>query len=121
MIEAARFRREAFEIFFVPGCGKRRQRPAMKRAAERDDPLPLRMTGDIMIAPRNLDRAFARLRARIAEEDALGERQPRQLFRNGFLAFDAIKVRRVPELVRLRLERRDESRMRVTERVDRDA
>ena len=75
----------------------------------------------IMIAARNLDRAFARFCSRVAEEDALCKRQPRKLVGDRFLPLDAIKVRGVPELFGLRLKRRDESRMRMTERVDGDA
>ena len=73
-----------------------------------------------MIVARQLDRAFHRLRAGIAEEHEVGEAllaQPR----GEPLAVRALEqVRHVPELGRLLLQRLDQLRVRVAERIHRD-
>jgi hypothetical protein len=44
-----------------------------KGIGEADDLGPVRLTVDIMVAARGLDRTFDRLGARIGEEDGVGE------------------------------------------------
>jgi len=74
-----------------------------------------------VIAPRDLDGALHRLGAGIAEEHLVGEARFAQP-RGEPLAVRALEqVRHVPELGGLLLQRGDQMRMRVTERVDRDA
>ncbi len=74
-----------------------------------------------MIAPRGLDRALAGLGAGIAEEHLVGEGHRDEPLRQPLLPFDAIEVRRVPQLAGLLGQRRDEARVRMPERVDGDA
>ena len=92
MVEASGLRSETLKVSSVAGGREHRQRAAMKGAAERDDPLPLRPARYIMIATRNFDRGLARFGARVAEEDALGKRQPRQLLSDRLLTFDTIEI-----------------------------
>ena len=66
-------RAEAFEIFRVAGGGERRQRAAVEGAGEGDDPDPLGLAVDEMVAARRLDGALDRLGAGIGEEDLVGK------------------------------------------------
>ena len=101
MIETPGRRGKAFEILLVTGSSERRESPPMERATKSNDALAIGLAGYIMIAPRDLDRALAGFRARVTEEDLLGECQPRQLVGDRLLALDTVKVRRVPELLGL--------------------
>ena len=76
---------------------------------------------DVVIAPRRLDRALHRLGAGIGEEDAVGEGRGDKPLAKRALAGNLEDVGDVPELLRLRLQRRHDMRMRVAEHVDRDA
>lgn len=75
----------------------------------------------IMITARGLDRAFQRFRAGIGEEDLVCECRFRQALCKLFLARHFIKVRDVPDLLGLGLDRFHEVRMGMAQRVDRDA
>ncbi len=75
----------------------------------------------IVIAARGLDRAFERLGAGIGEEHLVGEGGVDQPLAERLLAGDLVEVGQVPDLVGLLLQRLDQMRMAVAERVDRDA
>src|SRR5687768_8234230 len=121
LIEALDLRSEAFEVLRLAPCRDRRQRAAVEGALERDDAEALRRAVHIMVAPRRLDRAFDRFDARIGEEDPIREGGAEKPAAERALAFDLEDVRDVPQLFRLRLQRRDEMRMRMAEHVDRDS
>ena len=121
LVEAARHRAEAFEIFLLAAGSERRQRAAVEGAFEGDDANPFRMTADGVILARHLDRAFHRLRAGIAEEDDVGKARRAQPLRQRLGFRNPVKVRDVPELVSLVGQRLDQLRMRVAEHIDRDA
>ncbi len=121
LVEAVHRRAEAFEIFGRAGGGERRQRAAMEGAFEGDDAVAFGMALGGVVLARDLDHAFHRLGAGIAEEDEVGKAllaQPR----GELLAVGAPKqVRHVPEPGRLLLQRLDQMRVRMTQRVDGDA
>lgn len=75
----------------------------------------------IMITARGLDRAFQRFRTGIGEEDLVCEGRFRQALGELFLARHFIKVRDVPDLLGLGLDRFHEVRMGVAQRIDRYA
>ena len=79
------------------------------------------MAAGRMIFPRNLDGAFAGLGARVAEEDAVSEGIGYQTLGQALLVLDAIKVRRVPELVGLLGQGCDELGVAVAKAVHGDA
>ena len=112
---------EAFQILGVAGGRDGRQRAAVEGAFEGDDAPALRLAAHIVIAPGRLDRGLAGFRARIAEEDAVGERRRDEPLRQPLLVGDAIEVGGVPELLRLLGQGRDEPGVRMTQNVDRDA
>ncbi len=121
LVEAVQRRTEAFEIFCRAGRRQRPQRAAVERAFEGDEAIALGMSLGGMIAARDLDRAFHRFGAGITEEHEIGKAllaQPR----GELVAVRALEqVRHVPELGRLLLQRCDQMRMAMAERVDRDA
>ena len=121
LVETVHRRAKAFEIFGGAGGGERAQRAAMERALEGDDAIALGMALGEVIAAHDLDHAFHRFRAGIAEEHQVGKAllaQPR----GELLAIRALEqVRHVPELGRLLLQRRDQMRMAVAQRIHRDA
>ena len=93
----------------------------MEGAFESDDAVAFRRAARRLIFAGAFDRALDRLGAGIAEEYDVGEAcvaQPRR----GALGFRNFEeVGDVPELRRLLGERGDQMRVRMTERVDRDA
>ena len=121
LVEAVHRRAKAFEIFGGAGGSQRRQRAAVEGAFEGDDAIALGMALGGVIFARDLDGAFHRLGAGIAEEHEVGKAlfaQPRR----ELLAVRALEqVRHVPELRRLLLQRLDQMRMRVAERIHRNA
>ena len=121
VVEAFDRRPEALEVFRVAAGGDGRERAAVEGAFEGDDAPALGPAADIMVAPRRLDRGLARFGARIAEEDPVGERRRDQSLGELLLARDPIEVGRVPELLGLVGEGRDELGVGVAERIDRDA
>ena len=60
----------------------------------------------VEVLARHLDRAFDRLGARVGHEDGVGEGVRHQPLGQRLLVGDLVEVRGVPELARLRLERR---------------
>ena len=121
LVETVHRRAKAFEIFGGAGGGERAEGAAVKRALEGDEAIALGMALGELIAAHDLDHAFHRLGAGIAEEHHVGKAllaQPRC----ELLAIRALEqVRHVPELCRLLLQRRDQMRMAVAQRVHRDA
>ena len=93
----------------------------MKGALEGDDAVALGVAAHILIAAGDLDGAFHRLGAGIAEEHEVGEGRGAQPLRQPLGLGNLEQVRDVPDLVGLRIERLDEARMRVAQRIDRDA
>src|SRR3546814_9714870 len=73
-----------------------------------------------MVLAAQLDAALDRLDPGIAEEDEVGEADRDEPLRQPLLLGDAIEVGGVPQLRRLVLQRRDQMRMGVTERVHRN-
>ena len=63
MIKARHFRAKTFEMLRIAGCCNGCQRSAMKRAFKRNNPISLWISFGEMIAPRDLDSAFAGLGA----------------------------------------------------------
>ena len=121
LVEAVQRRTETLEILRRAGRGQGRQRAAMERAFESDDPIALRMPLHGVIAARHLDAALHRLGAGIAEEYLVGE----ALFaepRGETLAVRALEqIRHVPQPGGLLLQRRHQMGMGVAECVDGDA
>ena len=93
----------------------------MEGAVEGDDPRALGLAVDEVVAARGLDRALDRLRAGVAEEDLVGEGQARQPLGERLLLRHAVEVGDVPELLGLLGQRRDQRRVGMAERGDRDA
>ena len=121
LIETGHRRAEAFEIFLVAGGRQRGERPAVERAFKGDDAVALGLARGELILASHLDRAFDRLGSRVLEEHGVGEAQCAQPL-GQLLAFrDPVQVRRVPELLRLRGDRRDHMRMCVAQSIDGDA
>src|SRR5688572_671274 len=88
---------------------RRRQRaeqPAMKRAAQRDDLVFRRAPFRTRPAPRELERAFVRFRAGVAEEDAIREGTRDELLRELGRWRGAEQVRRVDHAGRYRASQR---------------
>ena len=121
LIEAFERRTKPFQVFLLPARRERRQRAAVKRPLEGDDPKALGLAADRVILARGLDRAFECLGAGIGEEHQVGERRRAQPFGEPLSLRNAEQVGDVPELLRLLAERLDQMRMRVTERVHRHA
>ena len=121
LVEAVQRRPETFEIFCRAGRGQRAQGAAVERALEGDEAIALGMALGGVIAARDLDRAFHRFGAGIAEEHqirkALFAQPRRELVAVGRLE----QVRHVPEFGGLLLQRRDQMRMAMAERIHRDA
>jgi hypothetical protein len=121
LVKTVHRRAKAFEIFGGAGGGERAQGAAVEGALEGDDAIALGMALGELIAAHDLDHAFHRFRAGIAEEDEVGKAllaQPR----GKLLAIRALEqVRHVPEFCRLLLQRRDQVRMAVTQRIHRNA
>ena len=80
LIEAIDHRTEPFQIFLLPARRECRQRAAVKRPLEGDDPEALGPAIDRVVLARGLDRAFERFGAGIAEEHQVGERRAAQSF-----------------------------------------
>ena len=121
LVEAFHDRPEAFEIFFLAAGGERRERAPVERALEGHEPDALRMPAHRMIFARHLDRAFHRLGAGIAEEHGVGEACRAQPGGETLGLRNAVKVRDVPELLRLLGHRGDKRRVGMAEHIDRDA
>ena len=121
LIETIHRRAEAFEIFRRAGRRQRRQRAAMEGAFESDDAVAFGMPLGELIVAHELDDAFHRLGAGITEEDQVGKAVLTQARRQPLAVGALEQVRHVPEPGRLLLKRFDQMRMRMTERIHRDA
>jgi hypothetical protein len=96
---------------------QRRQRAAVECALESDDAIALRLPIGGVILARDLDRALHRLGARIAEEHEIGEALRAQPLGQPFPLGHAVEVGHVPDLAGLFGQRRDQSRVAVSEHV----
>ena len=121
LVETVHRRAEAFEIFRRAGRRQRRQRAAMEGALESDDAIAFGMPIGEVIVAHELDDAFHRLGAGITEEDEVGKAVLTQARRQPLAVRALEQVRHVPEPGRLLLKRFDQMRMRMTERIHRDA
>ena len=121
LIEAVERRAEAFEIFRSTRRGQCRQRATMKRALKSDDAEFLRMALGRMVATRDLDRTLHRFSAGIAEEHRVRKAVLAQPCGKAFTVRALEQVRHVPKLGRLLLQSRHQMRMRMAERIHRDA
>ncbi len=75
----------------------------------------------VVIAARGLDRALDRFRARIGEEDGVGEGQVDQPLRERLALRASVQVRHVDQRRRLLRDRFGQMRVAVAEQVDRNA
>ncbi len=103
---------------------RRRQRgqgASVERALASNDAVALRLAVVEMVAARQLDHALHRLGAGIAEEHPVREAVLRKAPRQPLAIGNLVEVGDMPQLGRLLGERRDQMRMGVAERVDRDA
>ena len=105
----------------MPAGGKRGERPAVEGAFESDDPIAFRCAIGRVVFARHLDGAFHRFGAGIADEDDVGEARIAQPLGNAFSLGHLVEVGNVPDFLRLRGQRGDHVRMRVPQRIDRDA
>ncbi|MCY1486270.1 hypothetical protein D9M68_199090 [compost metagenome] len=108
---------ETFNVLLLTTGGDRRDRAAVEGALEGDDVKLLRLPLGEVVPPRRLDRAFQRFRTGIGEEDPIGKGYGGQAASKTFLTGNLVKVGKVPNLLGLRLQRLDEMRMRMAERV----
>ena len=120
LVEAVDDRPEPVEIFLLTAGGERRQRAAVKRTFEGDDAIALRPSARRLILAGGLDRTFAGFRPGIAEKDHVGEARGAQPLGGPFVLGNVIEVGDVPELFGLVLQRLDQVRMRMAQRIHRD-
>jgi len=120
LVEAVERRPKAFKIFRRTGGGERPQRAAVKGAVEGDDAVALGMALAEVIAARDLDGAFHRLGAGIGEEHEIGKALLAQPCRELVTVWALEQVRHVPQLGGLLLQRRDQMRVAMAERIDRN-
>ena len=106
--------------FAEPVGGQRAQRAAVEGAFEGDEAIALGMALGSVIAARDLDRAFHGLGAGITEEHEIGKTLLAQPRRELVAVRAPEQVRHVPELCRLLLQRLDQMRVRVAERIHRN-
>jgi hypothetical protein len=121
LIEAIQRRPKTLEIFGGPGRGQRRQRAPVKRAVEGDDAIALRVAFGGVMSARDLDRAFHRLGAGVREKHQVGKARFAQPCREPLAIRTLEQVRHVPQFRRLFLQRCDQMRMGVAQRIHRDA
>ena len=121
LVEAVDRRPEAFEIFRRAGRGQRAQRAAVERAFEGDEAIAFGMAFRGVVAARDLDRAFHRFGAGIGEEHKVGKALLAQPCREPLAVRALEQVGHVPQLGGLLLQCGDQMRMRVAQRIDRDA
>ena len=107
--------------FAFLAAAERRQRAAVERALEGDDAVALRPAVRRLVFAHHLDDAFHRLGAGVGEEHRVGEACGAQPVGQPLALRDAVEIGDVQHLGRLRRDRRDQVRMRMAERVDRDA
>jgi len=113
---AFQWRAEALEVFLVAGGGQRAERAAVERTLERDDAVTVVPAAFIDRLAHHLDHALVGFGARVAEEDAVGERMLHQPRGKQFRLRNAIQVGDVHYLGRLLGDRLGQMRMAVAER-----
>ena len=79
--------------FLVAGGRDGRQCAAMETVIEGDDPVAFRVAIDVMMAPRQLDRAFVRFGPGITKKDRVGKAVGDQAVRQALLSGDVVQVR----------------------------
>ena len=121
LVEPVDLRPETVEIFRLAAGGDGGERAAMKGAFEGQNAIALGMAVDRLAPPRHLDRRLVRLRARIGEEDEIGEGRVREPASEPFPFRVLIEVRDVPKLRALADQGLHEMRMRMADRGHRDA
>ena len=121
MIEAVDLRAKTVEIFLLAGGGERRQRAAVEGTLECDDAIALGLAARRLVFARHLDRAFHRLGAGIAEECVVGKACLAQPFCGALALRNLVEIGDVPDFSGLLLQRGDELRVRVPQRIDGDA
>ena len=124
VVEAFDVGRVALQVFRVAGGGEAGQRAAVERAVAGDDAVAPGIAEIVVILAHQLEAALDRLDPGIAEEHlAAGlprEGRGHQPLRQLLLPRHAIEVGGVPDLGGLLVERRDQVRMAMPERRDRD-
>ena len=90
-------------------------------AFEGHDLGPLGLALIVPVFAGHLDRQFGRLGTGIGEEHRIGKAMVHQQRRQLFLLRDAVQVGHMPQLRRLRAQRRDQGGMRMAQRVHRNA
>ena len=121
LVEAVDLRAKSFEIFRLAAGGDRRERTAMEGALEGNHAVAVARATRIMIAPGHFEGAFQRLDPGIGEEHRIGEGRLGQPRRQPLAFGNAIEVGGVPQPRRLLVQRLDEMRMGMTERIHRNA
>ena len=118
--EAFEQRREAVAKLGLVGRADRRHRPPVKGVGEGNQFVLVWIARDMMIAARNLDRAFDRLGARIGEEHRVGKRELGQSPGKLLALGRSVEVGDVHQRRGLALDRTDQVRVAMTEQIDRD-
>ena len=111
-------RTEAIEIFLVASGSERGQRAAMECALEGDDPVAFGVARRGMVLAGDLDAAFHRLGAGIAEEHQIGKRDRAEPVSQALCFRHAIEIGDVPDLVSLRGQRLEQMRMCMPQDID---
>jgi hypothetical protein len=93
----------------------------MEGAFEGNDMELFGVTLGEVVAPRRLDGAFQCFRTRIGEKHLVGEGRLGQPAAEAFLSGNLIEIGEMPDLVGLILQRRNEVRVGMAERIDRNA
>ena len=99
----------------------RRHGPAMEGIPEGDDFELVTVAFVLVIGPHSLDRAFDCFGTGIGEKHRIGKGQVNQPLGQMFALRAAIEVRHVHQRFGLALDRADQPRMRMAQRIDRDA
>ena len=96
LIEAVDLGSKAIEIFLLPARRQRRERPAVERAFEGEDPVAFRMAGGGVIFARHFDGAFKRFSPGIGEENGVGKTGVDQSAGKPFPVGNPVQIRSVP-------------------------
>ena len=114
-------RAKALHIVRVTGRSDRAQGPAVERAGESDDLVTVGLALGPEVMTGRLDRALKRLGTRIGEEHTVSEGVVHQPLAEPLLLRNGEDVGGVPDLFGGSLQRADQMRIAVAERIDRDA
>ncbi len=101
LVEAADLRPEAFQVLCLTAGRDRGQRAPVEGTLEGNDMETLGMALYILVATGRLDGAFQCFRTGIGKEDLVGEGRLGKSACKTLLPGDIVKVREVPELLRL--------------------